>query len=201
MTITRCMMLLVCGAALALGACSDTKTVPTGDAAAVEKAQREAAAAKASLKELRDSLTAAQSALGASTVTEQREALAHAMEDLETARTRLGALDDGAGKSEATEALAKLGDALKAIDEALRTAASGASGPVALANRHTMLTAAQAAIDAAQTALKTALTAAPAANTALRDLLAQAQASLITAQCLAGAEAAQRAGASRERRG
>ncbi len=167
MTITRLMALLACGAMLALGACTDTKRVGDPD----------------ELAALRDSLAAAQAALGDSTPAKQREAVEQAKKDLEAAQTALKARPEGSpGKSEAAEALTTLGLALTAVDDLVGASASGASGPVALASMHTTLARAQAAIDAAQVKLKAAVAAAPATDTELRGLLAQAQAALTTAQ-------------------
>ena len=186
MTITRFVSLLACGTALALGACTDTKTVPGGDPnlqGQLDEEKRTNNELRTALNGLRTSLEAAQAALGSSTPADQQMAVEQAREDLKTAQTALEAQPEGSpGKSEAAEALTALGLALTAVDDLVGASASGASGPVALASMHVTLARAQAAIDAAQVKLKAALAAAPATDTELRGLLAQAQAALTTAQ-------------------
>ena len=191
MTITRCMTLLACSAALALGACSDTKTVP--NTAAVEKAQREAAdaddarqEAEASLKELRDSLADAQAAvkaLGSGTNEVQRANAIKVLTDVErnlgTVRETLRAQPASAAKTLVDTAVEAVGAAVEAVKMALvPTPASG--GPVSFADMHTDLDAAQAALDDAQTKIAAALETEP--TDALRTALSQAQAMLSTAQ-------------------
>ena len=193
MTITRCMTLLACGTALALGACSDTKTVPVrvGDPAAVAAAERRAAAAEAArlelettLNGLRASLAAAQAALAAASTADQRTAARAAVENAQKDLVRVQEALQEQPASPARTAVDGALDAVKtALDltaDALRDTASG-TGLLSLASMHTSLDRAQSALETAQAELTKALAAA-GSDSALRTLLAQAQATLTTAQ-------------------
>ena len=161
MTASKHFLVLACAALLALGACTDTKHARTGDTAALaaEKARADAlAAALASLEE-------AQAALGSGTNAQQRTAaraaVNNAREDLaKFQETVLPDQLENAGRTAAEAALAAVDTALERTAEALQETdgamASGA-GQVQLANMHTSLDRAQAAVDAARTELKTAL--------------------------------------------
>ncbi len=182
------------GAALMLAACSDTKyrtitTTVTGgaDPAAVAAAQERADAAEMALDELRASLAAAQAALTPGTTAQQREqardAVMAAREDLKVVREMLTDTiqPPGTARSAADAALAAVDTALARTAEALQAMGDTASaGPLQLATMHPSLDTAQAALDAAQVRLGEALEANPSG--ALRNLLAQAQATLTTAQ-------------------
>ncbi len=182
------------GAALVLAACSDTKyrtitTTGTGgaDPAAVAAAEERADAAEMALDELRASLAAAQAALTPGTTAQQREqardAVMAAREDLKVAREMLTDTiqPPGAARTAADAALAAVDTALARTAEALQAMGDTASaGPLQLATMHPSLDRAQAALDDAQARLGEALEANPSA--ALRNLLAQAQATLTTAQ-------------------
>ena len=189
MTIYRLWFAMVCGAALALGACSDTKTVRLGDAAALA-AERErtlaeknrADAAEAALRNLRTSLER----LGSVGDAEREGALASAQENLGEVRVQVREILAEQANEEVTAAV---NGALDAVERALAAVsevsgaqeATAAAGPAALASMHTTLDRAQAALDAAQAELKTAL-AAEGITEDLRTLLSQAQGTLSTAQ-------------------
>ena len=162
-------------------------------------------AAEAALAELRSVLAEAQVSLEPGAPAEQREeargAVASAQDNLARVRMTLETQPDSAAKTAANEALAAVGAALTAVDEALRHAAPAASaGLLVFAEMHTTLDRAQAAVDDAQAKLKEALAADPGPT--LSNLLTQAQATLSTAQItlipllreeVAGSESARRA--------
>ncbi len=193
MTISKLSVALLCGMALALGACADTKTARIGDPAALAAEKRKTAAAEAaraaaeaardelrkSLTDLRESLAAAQATLGLATTGEQRmaarAAVASAREDL--ARVNLDMLSESA-----RTALTVVDTALSAVVEALgaANAAFGSGGTVSFASMHTTLDRAQAALDDAQTKIAEALEANPTGS--VETLLSQAQGALTTAQ-------------------
>ena len=196
MTITRCMTLLACSAALALGACSDTKP----NTAAVEKAQREAAAAaaaaaddkrradaaNAALAELRASLVRAQEALeavgsGTNAPAEAIKVLTDVQTDLRTVRRTLTAQPDTAAKTLVETALTAVDTAVGAVKTALGTTTTSSGGPVSFADMHIDLDAAQTALDRAQTRIEAALDA-DGLTDELQQVLSQAQAALSTAQ-------------------
>ncbi len=183
MTMYKLCLALVCGAALALGACTETKTVRVPDPEALAAERQKTAAAEAALSALRASLAEAQAALGAP---EQREAagavVEEARQNLEVFRERLAAQPDSGAKTAASTALTAVDTALETVADVL-TAADAAlpsGGPVALASMHTTLDRAQAALDDAQTKLTAALDANPTPE--IRTLLLQAQVTLSTAQ-------------------
>ena len=198
---------LVCAALLALGACTDTKHVRTGDPAALATEREKTAAEKAraeaaetALAELRASLTAAQAALAATNnnATQRSQAkrvVDAARTDLEEVRTSLGTQLTGADKT-AVDAVVTALETVAAALEASGAMASG-GGAVSLAAMHDTLAAAQAALDDAQAKLTTALDADPTgavltALTQAQDTLSTAQLSLLPLlrQELADAEAA-----------
>ncbi len=174
MTISRLATALVCGMALALGACTETRTVRIGDDLA-------APAAEAALDALRGSLAAAQAALRAATTGEQREeagkVVNEARRGLAQVREDLEMLPDSADA-----ALAAVDTALSLVGEALgaANAAFGSGGTVSLASMHTTLDRAQTALDDAQTRITEALAANPTG--AIETALLQAQGALTTAQ-------------------
>ena len=198
MAASKHFLVLVCAALLALGACTDTKHVRTGDPAALaterEKtaaATQRAEAAEKALTDLHASLAAANTALGAlqrDNTSQQRDAARTAVV---AAQTNLRQVQEDLAEQPASDARTAADAALTAVDTALtRTAEALAAangsltsggGPVALANMHTTLDRAQTAVDAAQAELKTAL-AAEGLTTELRNLLSQAQGTLTTAQ-------------------
>ena len=186
MTMYKLCLALVCGAALALGACTETRTVRVGDPEALAAERQKTAAAEAALSDLRASLAEAQAALGATTDPGQREAASvvveEARQNLEVFRERLAAQPDSGAKTAASTALTAVDTALETVADVL-TAADAAlpsGGPVALASMHTTLDRAQAALDDAQTKLTAALDANPTPE--IRTLLLQAQVTLSTAQ-------------------
>ncbi len=186
MTMYKLCLALVCGAALALGACTETKTVRVPDPEALAAERQKTAAAEAALSALRASLAEAQAALGATTDPGQREAagavVEEARQNLEVFRERLAAQPDSGAKTAASTALTAVDTALETVADVL-TAADAAlpsGGPVALASMHTTLDRAQAALDDAQTKLTAALDANPTPE--IRTLLLQAQVTLSTAQ-------------------
>ena len=192
-------------AMLVLSACSTkTRTLTVGDPAAVRAAEEKAEAAEeraetekaradaaeTALTGLRESLVAAQNALGAlsreRTNTEQRTAARAAVNaaqrNLGGVRENLEMLPDSGAKTAADTALEAVDDALGAVSDALGAtrATFGPGGTISFARMHTSLDRAQTAVDAARTALAEALDANPTDE--LRSLLAQAQAMLSTAQ-------------------
>ena len=190
---SKVMVVVACGAVLALGACNgsgkDRIFQSTLDAerakTAAEKARADAA--ETALSALRASLATAQEALAAGTAAQQRTQaralVADAREDLAQVRRALAAQPQSAARTAAETALTAVGTALEQTAEALQATdgamASGA-GLVQLASMHTSLDRAQSALNDAQARLKEALAAGP--DTALRSLLTQAQATLSTAQ-------------------
>ena len=190
MTITRFMSLLACGAVLALGACTDTKTDPAAVADANARAAAEkqrADAAEDALEDLRVSLKAAQEAvkvLSSGTNEVQRANAIKVLTDVETAlgtvRETLREQPASDAKTAVDTAVDAVGAAVAAVKTALApTPASG--GPVSFADMHTDLNAAQAALDDAQTKIAAALEADGLTDT-LRTALSQAQVMLSTAQ-------------------
>ena len=186
MTIYKLCLALACGAALALGACTDTRTVRVGDPTAETAEKQRADAAEAALSALRDSLAKAQEALGATTNPGQREAagavVASAREDLGEVRQNLERQPDSDAKTAAQEALGAVDTALETVADVLAAAnaAFPSGGLVALASMHATLDRAQDALDDAQTKLTAALEANPTPE--IRTLLLQAQVTLSTAQ-------------------
>ena len=195
MTITRCMTLLACGAVLALGACTDTKTV--GDEMALAAARAALADEKEKTAEvearrlelentlngLRRSLADTQAALEAlaeGAPAGPRAAVAQAQEHLERVQAALQ-------KQPASPARTEVDNALKAVDRALDLTVTALSstateaGLLSLASMHTSLDEAQNALNTAQSEIADALKA-NGLTPALRDLLLQAQATLTTAQ-------------------
>ncbi len=184
MTISKLTAALVCGMALALGACTETRRV--GDPEALAAEQQKTAAAEAALTDLRASLAAAQAALRAANTGEQRTAARAAVnaaqEDLAQVQDTLEEQPPSAARTAADTALTAVGDALGAVAEALgaANAAFGSGGTVSFASMHTTLARAQAALDVAQTRIAEALAADPTG--AIETLLSQAQGALTTAQ-------------------
>ncbi len=198
----RHMLPLCCalGVTLMLAACSgDTKyrTLDGGaDPAAVAAAEARAKAAadradaaEMALDELRASLAAAQAALTPGTTAQQREqardAVMAARADLAEVQKMLAEQPASDARDAANAALAAVNTALGAVDAALGAALeamgdTASAGPLQLATMHPSLDTAQAALDTAQVRLGEALEANPSG--ALRNLLAQAQATLTTAQ-------------------
>ena len=191
MTITKFVSLLACGAVLALGACTDTKTVPVGDPTAVAAEKEKTAAAEAArlelettLSGLRDSLAAAQAALAAASTVEQRtkarETVEAAQKDLKKVQMDLQGQPESPARAAADNALKAVDTALERTAAALRDTASG-TGLLSLASMHTSLDRAQSALATAQAEITKALAAA-GSDSALGTLLSQAQATLSTAQ-------------------
>ena len=188
----RSIYVLLAAALLALGACTNTKTV--GDPKAAAAAEQRAAAAKeardaaeAALEDLRDSLARAQGALGASGNAEQREkargAVVAARTDLKTVTASLERQPASGARTKAQAALTAVDKALEltvAALEATDDALAPGAEPASLTSMHTALDRAQAALDEAQASLTAALAAKP--STEIKTLLAQAQATLSTAQ-------------------
>ena len=153
--------------------------------AADPQTERKLEEAEAALAELRGLLADAQGSLEPGTPTEQREgarmAVASARDNLVEVRRTLEMQPDSAAKTAADEALAAVGTALTAVDEALRdTAPAMSAGLLSFANMHTTLDRAQAAVDDALAKLKQALAADPGDTVA--SLLTQARVTLSTAQ-------------------
>ena len=180
---------IVCGAALALGACTgDVKVGSGGDVSqsALDAERERADAAEAALNELRESLATAQDALGSTSNAGQRTAaraaVTNAQEDLAQVRKNLEGQPESAAKMAADEALAAVNTALASVVEALgaANAAFGSGGTVSFASMHTTLDRAQAALDVAQTKIAAALEANPTG--AIETALSQAQGALTTAQ-------------------
>ena len=191
MAVSKRFPVLVCAALLALGACTDTKHVRTGDETALKAAEARTEAAEAALADLQASLAAANAALDAlqrDNTSQQRDAARTAVV---AAQRNLRQVQEDLADQPASDARTAADAALTAVDTALmRTAealaaangslASG-GGPVALANMHTTLDRAQAAVDAARAELKKAL-AAEGITADIRTALSQAQGTLNTAQ-------------------
>ena len=187
-------LLIACGGILTLAACGGggrgTVQQADLDAANARAAEANARAAEleSTLADLRSSLADAQGALRSGSTAEQRmqarAEINEAREDLKNVQTALAAQPASAEKAAATEALTAIDEALVAVDGALAAteALSGRAGRLVLASMHTALDRAQTAIDSAQDKLNDALKATPESATALRNLLAQAQATLTTAQ-------------------
>ena len=203
----RFSVLLACGAMLALGACSNSRTVTTGgdpaelaaekeraDAAEAARDAAEAArdaaeatrdAAEVTLSELRGSLRNAQAALkavgsGANARVEANRALTAVEADLEEVQSRLMAQPASPAKTAVGDAVTAVGDAVAAVKDALAPISSS-GGTLSFASMHTTLDRAQAALDDAQTRITAAL-AADGLTDALRTALSQAQVTLSTAQ-------------------
>ena len=182
MTISKLAVALICGMALALGACTDTKTMRLGDAADKLRAE----AAETALDALRGSLAAAQAALRSATTdrqrTEARAAVNAAQQALAQVQDDLRGQPASAARTAADEALVATNTALGAVSEALGTAnaAFGSGGPVSFASMHTSLARAQTALDDAQAKIAAALAADP--TDAIETALSQAQGALATAQ-------------------
>ncbi len=182
MAASKHFLVLACAALLALGACTGTKHVRTGDPAAIAAEKARADALATALADLRDSLAAAQAALAAANNATQRnqakELVDDSLDDLEEVRDNLGAQLTGADKT-AVDAVVMALETVSAVLEASGAMASG-GGAVSLAAMHDTLAAAQAALDDAQAKLTTALDADPTG--AVLTALTQAQATLTTAQ-------------------
>ena len=189
----RFSVLLACGAMLALGACSNSRTVTTGgDPAelAAEKERADAAeaardAAEATLSELRGSLENAQAALkavgsGANARVEANRALTAVEADLEKVQSGLMAQPASPARTAVGDAVTAVSDAVAAVKSALAPISSS-GGTLSFASMHTTLDRAQAALDDAQTRITAAL-AADGLTDALRTALSQAQVTLSTAQ-------------------
>ena len=180
MTIYRLWFAVVCGAALAMGACSDTKTVRLPDPDVLSDLRT----AQDALGDLRDSLEAAQDALGSGVDTEQRkDVVSDVRGDLNDLRDMLRKEQPASEARTAVDrALAEVDTALLTVFELLdATDGTDAAGPAALASMHATLDRAQAALDRAQAELKTALET-EGITEDLRTLLSQAQGMLSTAQ-------------------
>ena len=176
-------------AVLVLSACATktrTLTVGVGDQAAVQAAEERADEAEAALTALRESLAAAQNALGAATNTEQRNkargAVIDSLQGLENVQQNLAMLPDGDDKTAANTALTAVRTALSSVVEALgaANAAFGSGGTISFTSMHTSLHRAQALLDDAQTKITEALEANP--TDAIETLLSQAQGTLTAAQ-------------------
>ena len=191
MAVSKRFPVLVCAALLALGACTDTKHVRTGDETALKAAEARTEAAEAALADLQASLAAANAALDAlqrDNTSQQRNAARTAVV---AAQRNLRQVQENLADQPASDARTAADAALTAVDTALtRTAEALAAangsltsggGPVALANMHTTLDRAQAAVDAARDELKKAL-AAEGITADIRTALSQAQGTLNTAQ-------------------
>ena len=189
----RFSVLLACGAMLALGACSNSRTVTTGgDPAelAAEKERADAAeaardAAEATLSELRGSLENAQAALkavgsGANARVEANRALTAVEADLEEVQSGLMAQPASPARTAVGDAVTAVRDAVAEVKSALAPISSS-GGTLSFASMHTTLDRAQAALDDAQTRITAAL-AADGLTDALRTALSQAQVTLSTAQ-------------------
>ena len=172
----KAIIFLVCGAVLALGACTDTKTDP----AAVARAD----AAEDALSDLRASLARAQAALAAASTVEQRtkarETVEAAQKDLKKVQMDLQGQPESPARAAADNALKAVDTALERTAAALRDTASG-TGLLSLASMHTSLDRAQSALATAQAEITKALAAA-GSDSALGNLLSQAQVTLSTAQ-------------------
>ena len=180
MTIYRLWFAVVCGAALAMGACSDTKTVRLPDPDVLSDLRT----AQDALGDLRDSLEAAQDALGSGVDAEQRkDVVSDVRGDLNDLRDMLRTEQPASEARTAVDrALAEVDTALLTVFELLdATDGTDAAGPAALASMHATLDRAQAALDRAQAELKTALET-EGITEDLRTLLSQAQGMLSTAQ-------------------
>ena len=187
---------LALGAMLALSACSTkTRTVRVGDPAALQAAENRAKAAEnraeaaeEALADLHASLAAANAALGAlqgDDTSQQRkaarEAVVAARVDLGKAQETLAAQPASAARTAADAALAAVDTALVRTAEALAPSNGSLASGAELANMHTSLDRAQAAVVVAQAELRRAL-AAEGITDGIRTALAQAQATLFTAQ-------------------
>ena len=187
----RSIYVLLAAALLALGACTNTKTVPVtkteyrdrGDPMWEERAK----AAEAALVDLRATLALAQNALGAGTTTEQRKKAREALTATQTALNKvnenLKEQPDGAPRRTALTALTGTKAALTAVDTVLKaaeTALAPGADRASLTSMHTALERARTALTAAQTSLKKALEAEP--PTPIKNMLAQIQAALSVAQ-------------------
>ena len=182
------LFVLLAVALLALGACTNTKTVPgptktVGNPAAEERAD----AAEAALVALRTTLALAQNALGADTTADQREEARKALTATQTALDKvnenLKEQPDGAPRRTALTALTATKAALMAVDTVLKdaeTALAPGADRASLTSMHTALERARTALTAAQTSLTAALAAKP--PTAIKNMLAQIQAALSVAQ-------------------
>ena len=168
-------------AVLVLSACT-TKTRP--DPATEARAD----AAETALTALRESLAAAQNALGSGNSTEEQRtaaagAVATARKDLGEVQQNLEMLPDSAAKTAADTALTAVDTALAAVVDALgeaNTALGSRGGTISFASMHTSLDQAQAALDDAQTKITEALATNP--TDAIKTALSQAQGMLTTAQ-------------------
>ncbi len=170
MTISRLTAVLICGMALALGACTETRTVRIGEDT-LEAERQKTAAAETALADLRDSLAAA-------TNPERRpEAREKLNEGRDNLRDNLPQLPENV-----RTVLMVVDNALGAVIAALDTTntAFGSGGTVSFDSAHTSLDQAQAALDAAQTQITAALEANP--TDAVETVLLQAQGLLTTAQ-------------------
>ncbi len=185
MTIYRLCLAVACGVALALGACTETKTVRVGDPEALAAEQRKTAAAEARADEAETALRGLRTLLAelgsANTVeqrTEARTEVGRVQKELARLRENLE-LEE---QPEADVALSAVDTALEAVVEALgaANAAFGSGGTVSFASMHTTLDRAQAALDDAQTKITAALAANPTG--AIETVLSQAQGALTTAQ-------------------
>ena len=192
---SKVMVAIACGAVLALGACNgsgnnilQSMLNEEKKKTAAEKARADAA--EAALADLQASLAAANAAFDAlqrDNTSQQRDAartaVVAAQRNLRQVREDLDDQPDGRAKTAAEAALRAVDTALTRTAEALAAAngslASG--GPVALANMHTTLDRAQAAVDAARDELKKAL-ATEGITADIRTALSQAQGTLNTAQ-------------------
>ena len=182
---------LALGAVLALSACSTkTRTVRVGevDREAVQAAENRAKAAEAALADLHASLAAANAALGAlqgASTSQQRDAarmaVVAAQETLTEVQRDLAAEPASDARTAARAALAAVDTALTRTAEALAASSGSLASGAELANTHTSLARARAAVGAAQAELRRAL-AAEGITDGIRTALAQAQTTLSTAQ-------------------
>ncbi len=185
---SKVMIAIACGAVLALGACNGSGNNILQSMLNEEK--KKTAAAEAALADLQASLAAANAALDAlqrDNTSQQRDAARTAVV---AAQRNLRQVQEDLAEQPASDARTAADAALRAVDTALtRTAEALAAangslasgGPVALANMHTTLDRAQAAVDAARAELKTAL-AAEGITADIRTVLSRAQGTLNTAQ-------------------
>ena len=177
------------GAVLALSACSTkTRTVRVGDAAAEQAAENRAKAAEAALADLQASLAAANAVLDAlqrDNTSQQRDAartaVVAAQRNLRQVQEDLAEQPASGARTAAEAALTAVDTALARTAEALVAANGSLASGAELANMHTTLDRAQAAVDAARAELKKAL-AVEGITADIRTALSQAQGTLNTAQ-------------------
>ena len=125
MAASKHFLALACAVLLALGACTNTRHVRTGDPAA-----------EAVLAELLNSLAAAQAAVTSGNRERARAVLADVQKDVDDLQEELGSQPDSAAKTAIVQAVAAIETAVGAVDGALAANAAMASGGDGFLRRH-----------------------------------------------------------------